>query len=831
MSCSLKKVILVCVCIAALLVLCACESELIINTELSIDEGFSGTRVMTFTIEDENNIEAREVAALLDEKKPEQVSLQYTTKSDNTVDCVATVSFTSLDDYKTKITALLGGKRPEIEFELPGDNWYYSGVRLSENFSSADLSSWAVKAIEAKYPDAKGRIKVIPGINVLKVNDVEYKIDGGNIDTDFAENLIEKVTVDTQIYGEDEYSRTVAVSIKPESLKAIGKERLESALFSKMSSSIGSFSNFGWKTGENGEEYYYFSLTHGTKDEFIRFTQSVFEGSDVQYEGDIEKTMFSVSGKLSEKLDFSAFRCNADGTTDIVMTYESINSAILENGKGSTVDGAEKDNSLTFDLKSHKKGATFEILNIMTIPVQAIGVSTEVSISGNITTSITVSYPVEGSRSNSDWVAKMAKENEAFKLLDVNSVFGGNETINTENEILTVSRYYTVISASGSCEEITEAFTTAFGEGNQIELTENKAGGSLFYNHNTIIQSVDISSLVTDANYTGSINYSFSGTSSRISNVRTFNDEGRVENDDLLKGETASGSFADANFNKPNFKLSFSYDTLDVMTIILLVLAGGAVLCLMLFLYRVFGKKLFRKREVKKNDIRYEAVKSVALACVPEGERGEVLEMPSELIHRPTIVIKPKNDDGLDEDDDDPEGVILFSMIMRILIMVEMVLFFCPYCTFGSNKIASGGYISGWSIFMGPDICDAKQPPNYFVCVLFFIPLIMLGALLARKVLPRLALPVTLIGGSLFSLFYLTSLSSYLGNIIDEAKVFAMQNGTYVTQPELAMGYKYGIVIFILLAIGGVVLLFSNILTDMVRKRHERDEEMRRFEE
>ena len=120
--------------------------------------------------------------------------------------------------------------------------------------------------------------------------------------------------------------------------------------------------------------------------------------------------------------------------------------------------------------------------------------------------------------------------------------------------------------------------------------------------------------------------------------------------------------------------------------------------------------------------------------------------------------------------------------------------------------------------------------PNRFVIVLFVLPLVMLICLMARRVLPKLALPLAISAGSVFCVFYLIDLKNNIYDHLSPAIEAATSTGTFVSQPASQTGYDYSLVIYLVLAIGGIVLLLSNIMAELSRRRHKRDEEMLRFE-
>ncbi|VEI13640.1 hypothetical protein [Trueperella bialowiezensis] len=141
--------------IAALMVfLSACGAKL--NTNLTLNEDGSGTRVIEFTVERDESMEENiqggfeAVDASIKKHLPEQLEYSGLTVGDDVVTGSFTLTFTSLDDYESKVKALLeaGGdlNEPYLEFEET-DGRLKSGFRFSESYSSRSLLEWVANGL------------------------------------------------------------------------------------------------------------------------------------------------------------------------------------------------------------------------------------------------------------------------------------------------------------------------------------------------------------------------------------------------------------------------------------------------------------------------------------------------------------------------------------------------------------------------------------------------------------------------------------------------------------------------------------------------------------
>ena len=142
------------------LVVSGCGAD--VATTMTLNAGPSGSRTMTLTLSASDlsqgvNGGVRALDASIARHKP--AALTYsgaTTNPDGSVTGTFTLAFGSLDDYRTKVTALLqaGQSRitPTITMEVdagaPGTQFKQSST-LKENFTSADLLGWLANALVA----------------------------------------------------------------------------------------------------------------------------------------------------------------------------------------------------------------------------------------------------------------------------------------------------------------------------------------------------------------------------------------------------------------------------------------------------------------------------------------------------------------------------------------------------------------------------------------------------------------------------------------------------------------------------------------------------------
>ncbi len=641
------------------------------------------------------------------------------------------------------------------------------------------------------------------------INDMREKI--GNVFT---------VSVDTKLYSNNDFDREVVIRASFNDKDADTEFAMLDAVLGQAGITEGAY----FYTSGNGK--YTFTLRNGSQADLIAFNEVLFPGSTLALESDETNIdAFRDSYTISESLDMSGLCTKFDAKCKSECVYSGFTGILNDGG------GAAEGNSLTVSDESFavpSAPVAVEFSKEIDYTVENISVATDVNSNNVVSVAVALDFAdndgyAVGESAGAHFISYVSSHEDSpynhYKLqLETREAATSASVEGGEME----TDYYLVMRVEGKPDEVSAVISDVFGEGNTMELSAGQVKESFLFDRNSIVHTVDLAGLCEDAGCDAEqVTYSFSGgLGSEVLDLCVDGDYYDV-NENSATGTSESTAFT----------VTIDYRVLNIGSSILALLGTAAGLCLLAFIVKLLRKRGGKKRAVKRDDVRYEAVKSVALALVPEQQRSASIEVPSELLNRPTVIIKPKSDDGLDDDDDDPEGVVLFSMILRILLMVQIVLFFFPYFNVAkSGLLDSVDTITGLDLFLGFKIGDVAIAPSYFSIILFALPLVMLVCLLARNMLPKLALPVAISAGSVFAIFYMLNLSSTIYDTVSTAINAAASSGSFVSQPESQLGFDYTMVIYIMLAIGGVVLLLSSIMAQIAQRRQKQDEEMRRFE-
>lgn len=140
--------------IAVLSVICFAGCGATVDTTLTVDSSFNGQRVICVNLDSSDlgyvNGGAEALEKIATENLPEQLSYSAAPSNDGYVQTF-TLTFTDKSDYAAKVEALLNLSDseilPEITYDID-DTPFKTGVKVKENFTSADLLGWYSDAIE-----------------------------------------------------------------------------------------------------------------------------------------------------------------------------------------------------------------------------------------------------------------------------------------------------------------------------------------------------------------------------------------------------------------------------------------------------------------------------------------------------------------------------------------------------------------------------------------------------------------------------------------------------------------------------------------------------------
>ncbi|NCB99070.1 MAG: hypothetical protein EOM34_00115 [Clostridia bacterium] len=138
-------------------ILCGCmgNTKISIDTSLTVNKNFKGSREMSAVISDSVfkrafNGDLEELQKVVTEKCPSTM-ICSAEEVNNGVEITMTLEFASLSDYTNKIGQILG-KTPGIYYDA-SNSIFKSGYMIQENFSSQELFNWLLEALKEEYTE------------------------------------------------------------------------------------------------------------------------------------------------------------------------------------------------------------------------------------------------------------------------------------------------------------------------------------------------------------------------------------------------------------------------------------------------------------------------------------------------------------------------------------------------------------------------------------------------------------------------------------------------------------------------------------------------------
>ena len=136
------------ICLLALILLSACGG--VVKTDMSFDDSFSGSRVMTYTISNADYTsyvqkDLATVESVLKELCPPDIEITSVNQDKSNIVATFTINFTSKDEYEEKIGNILKTVCSDIvpkAIFLRSNTAFAKRVVYQENFGSDDLLEW-----------------------------------------------------------------------------------------------------------------------------------------------------------------------------------------------------------------------------------------------------------------------------------------------------------------------------------------------------------------------------------------------------------------------------------------------------------------------------------------------------------------------------------------------------------------------------------------------------------------------------------------------------------------------------------------------------------------
>lgn len=262
-----------------LFLLTGCGAQL--DTVMTFDEGFSGSRVITAELA-KSDIDSYvdggipAIDEIIKKNLPDILAAEKS-ETDSSLVYTFTLKFDSIEDYAEKVKKLMKtteeDEQPEIVFEY-SDSPFKKGLDFSESFGSKNLLTWLSDAVEeSKIADTDRSNYFSYNTNKVVFGEEEFDcyddLSAKNSETFPAKS----VTVDTVLLPSGNFDRTIEILFGNDTLEKIAENGDSTDTF--FSALAGSCEFNRNEYADKNEVGYSFAVKDKTAEEIISFTNSM----------------------------------------------------------------------------------------------------------------------------------------------------------------------------------------------------------------------------------------------------------------------------------------------------------------------------------------------------------------------------------------------------------------------------------------------------------------------------------------------------------------------------------------------------------------------------
>ncbi|MGX1749784.1 hypothetical protein [Glutamicibacter protophormiae] len=420
------------------LILSACGAT--VDTNLNLAKDGSGSRTITAKLSTENLSDyvdggLKAISDSLKKHTPEQLEFKGLKENKEDSEAVATfeMSFSSFDDYETKINGLLTASGSEQSAEISTvieNNDFVSGFATDENFSSSELLGWAEDGLVndgvVSEEDASG---------IFTDGEVKVKYDGKNYESDSTrvsvnkvkDNGFDQIYVNTTLNADGSFSQQVIYEIAKEKATKLGDKLTN---FLSTATVAGELEDYYGPTNSTG---YSQTFEASNVAELAAKTGQALGSEKISYEYDFSSTPENPTqtvGTLKSSLDCDTI-CSPSG--------ERIATTIRFPQEYEYVDGSNATSSFGDDMELEVSPQTdsYTVQVRKSIPLKAAELDMNFSFNRSIEQTYTFSLAPENAELIGDGLAQ---------FLDPGSDVGSFETKQTDDAV----QYIVKISAESA---------------------------------------------------------------------------------------------------------------------------------------------------------------------------------------------------------------------------------------------------------------------------------------------------------------------------------------------------------------------------------------------
>lgn len=291
--------------------LTGCNAGSTVETKLTINNDLSGSRVMELVINESVYNEyftgtTEDLNAALTETCPTQLTWSYDDSTGSKI-YAFTLNFTSPEDYKTKVDAIIGNES-DVSIEITqSDSVWASGVLVNEGFSSGQLLDWLkTMLVEKGFVDSSNASKIFQEGDCTVLYRGEEYSDSGNIYIDRIEYLdIDRIDIVTDVNGYDSYNKKIVLTIPVYAMDKKGDE-----IKAWLAERVPEGATAEWNEDDSASKVYTVSKNEMSGADMEKFLKTFFDAEECSVEQNKvteNVSPFVFRNELKESIDFSNY--------------------------------------------------------------------------------------------------------------------------------------------------------------------------------------------------------------------------------------------------------------------------------------------------------------------------------------------------------------------------------------------------------------------------------------------------------------------------------------------------------------------------------------------
>lgn len=507
---------------------------------MKISDNFVGERVVTVEFDKavfNNKEKQKAIEATIKEKCPNNLSYRTETK-DGAYKCVFVLSFSSLDEYKTKVAGIIGR---QIAVAYGYTNTALSkGTYYKEDYDGMELVAWLDDALYQNKA-SKLELESESTSNVVKYNSEVFSSKTSTLNTSTVKGeAVRSVTIDTTNHKNTLFDRIMTLSVPIETYNKLG-----ASLQQLMTARVSPEGVCAWKQNNDCMEF----TVKYEKIDIVRLQEYTKLFVDCHnesiYYGDQNKSSTPLAEQLvfQERIDLLTF---VSGTEEPVqMNYNYTLPKETTHGEGVGLSNGEWETCGIWTNSTYKitdKNGVYDIRVPDGMQYTIKGINIKLTDLGNdsFKRSVDFIYDRNTGQKGLDY---------AYNFLAVKGFTVSKETV--EGDIACR------ITQQGTAKELSSAVSDLFGSGNNFECSTRTNDLSVVTDIN-VTDNVNISHMLTGTNSNIKINYTAVSESEEY--IRNLNITNKASNTSSTARMGENNSYT-AIVDGGNFSMNYSATT------------------------------------------------------------------------------------------------------------------------------------------------------------------------------------------------------------------------------------------------------------------------------